>query len=87
MENFDPKQLAKLAKECRKAGIKSFKGFGMEFTLTDEAPKSVYKQSKMAQDQSKSFYTDAEAKIETDAISDEALLFWSSQGIPVEETQ
>ncbi len=37
----DPKALKKLVETCRKVGIKTFKGEGFEFTLTDESPKVV----------------------------------------------
>jgi hypothetical protein len=83
MDLPDYKQLKKLADACRKAGIKTFKGFGMEFTLTDEAPVSNYKQTKKSDSPAtKPFYTDVDSKIESDSLSDEALLFWSAQGAP-----
>lgn len=79
----DFKQLKKLADACRKAGIQSFKGFGMEFTLTDEAPKSEYKKRKAVhQDDELPLHsyvdTTAESKIEEDSLTDEQMLFYSS---------
>lgn len=43
---LDPKELKKLAKACREAGILSYKADGIEFTLTEEAPQSPYKRRK-----------------------------------------
>lgn len=84
MENLpSAKELKKLADACRKAGIKSFKGYGIEFTLSDAVPaprayrKAAPKKPVQASD-----------KIETDEPSEEELLFWSSaQGIPVQGEQ
>lgn len=39
MELKTPKDLRSLAVACRKAGLSSFKGFGVEFTLAPAAPK------------------------------------------------
>lgn len=72
----DFKILKKLAESCRKAGIKSFKGFGMEFTLSDEAPVSAYKQTKESKKSAQTVTDDSE--IETDSLADDALLMWSS---------
>ena len=48
--DFDPKSLKKLADACRKAGITTFKGFGMEFTLAPQTqPKVVKRASKQTQ--------------------------------------
>lgn len=66
------KELKKLADACRKAGIRQFKGGGIEFTLTDDIPVSPYKQAKRAQE--------PQGEIETDELSPEALLMWSAQG-------
>lgn len=71
------KQLAALAKACRKSGIKSFSGFGMTFTLEDEAPKSAYKLTK-AKKESAQELTDADEKFESDSLTEEQLLNWSS---------
>jgi hypothetical protein len=69
----DAKELRRLTAACRKAGIKHFKNSEVEFTL-DELPRAA-KGSKQAADVS------APGEIESDAISPEALLFWSSQGL------
>lgn len=69
----DAKALKKLADTCRKVGIKTFKGDGFEFTLSDEVPVSSYKRKKEAAK------PESDAKdFESDSISDEALLFWSA---------
>lgn len=72
----DYKILKKLADSCRKAGIKSFKGFGMEFTLSDDLPVSTYKQSKMTKVESSSTVLGDDG-IETDSLSEDALMMWS----------
>ena len=46
----DLKALEKLAKICRKAGIKTFKSGDVEFTLTDHEPKPATRQSKKKQE-------------------------------------
>lgn len=76
----DYKNLKKLADSCRKAGIKSFKGFGMEFTLTDDAPQSAYKLSKSVRKAAPELTptTDGSDAIETDSLSDDELMMWSS---------
>lgn len=80
MEKFDAKSLVKLAQACRKAGIKQFKGFGMEFTLTDEVPsKSTKRQATKA-----AVHHGEQGEVETDEPSAEQLLMWSAQGLPDE---
>ena len=71
----DYKILKKLADSCRKAGIKSFKGFGMEFTLSDEIPTSNYKANKASKQIAQA---DSSDEIESDSLTDDALLMWSS---------
>lgn len=73
------KSLKRLADTCRKAGILHFKNEQFEFTLTEEAPVSAYKQAKSAQQGSPS----TPSNFESDSLSEEELLFWSS-GTPAE---
>lgn len=73
MDSLSPKDLKKLADSCRKAGIKSFKGYGVEFTLSDDAPVSNYKRTKGNTPQ-----PDNGKAFESDTLSEEALLMWSS---------
>jgi hypothetical protein len=79
---FDPKELKKLAKACREAGIKSYKADGIEFVLSDEAPApSAYKQRK-AKTSSEASNSPATEEIDTDGwdtLSDEQKLFYSSR--------
>lgn len=71
MEMFpDVKALKKLADACRKSGIKTFKGYGLEFTLADELPKTAKAKNTASLVQ--------EDKIDTEALPDEDLLFWST---------
>jgi vacuolar-type H+-ATPase subunit I/STV1 len=67
MELPDLSQLEEIIKICRKRGVKSFRIGEMQFTLTEEAPKSSYKRNQ-------------EAKIEDDyqEPSHEELLMWSA---------
>lgn len=82
MEFPDYKALKKLADACRKAGIKTFKGDGIEFTLTDEAPVSQYKQTKRATAVPANLIEDA---FTSDSLPEDALLFWSA-GPSTDET-
>ncbi len=84
LEGFNPKMLRKIADECRKAGITSFKGFGLELTIAPEAPPSHYKQKKSAQAPVK-HYGPEEPEVE--GLSEEDRLFWSVGGIEVDVTQ
>lgn len=70
--SISPKELIKLAKACRKAGIKHFKSAEFEFSLTDEVPSKV--------SQSKSFTAPIEdnKQFESDSLTDEQLLMWSA---------
>lgn len=72
-ENLDLKLLKKLADACRKAGISSFKGHGIEFTLGD-AP-----QPKVAKSTPKTNHDDGKDPVSDDP-SPEELLFWSAGG-------
>lgn len=73
---MDTKQLKKIAKACRDAGIKHYKCEEFEFTLTDELPLSSYKQKIQAQ-----LPDDGKHSIETDgwnSLTPEEQLMWSS---------
>ncbi len=82
-----PKELKALASACRKAGITSYKGDGVEFTLSPEPAKVRRYKSKpeaTIQVQGPSGVVNIPApvnpkddEIPTDALSDDALLFWS----------
>lgn len=77
-EAFDARELVRLAMACRKAGIKNFKGFGVEFTLTEDAPESAYKRAKAANVAKPIPHTsdDSEVKNE-DELTEQELLMWS----------
>ncbi len=77
---LDPKQLKKLADECRKAGITSFKGYGVEFTLSEEAPVSRYKAKKAQAGAGKKVYHQGPEEPETEDLTEEQLLFYSVGG-------
>lgn len=79
MDFPSPKELKKLADACRKAGIRVFKGNGIEFTLSEDAPISNYKKSKVKA------APQADKPFESDSLSAEELLFWSTG--TSEETQ
>lgn len=77
METPNVKLLKKLADACRKAGIKSFKGYGFEFTL-DELVPSAKKQAKVVEEPAKPAADNGpEIPFETDSLTNEELLFWS----------
>lgn len=81
MDLPNAKDLKKLADMCRKAGIKSFKGNGIEFTLSEDAPVSTYKKAKAAQNS-------PDKDFESDGLTEEELLFWSAGGnIPSDSTE
>lgn len=76
------KEISKLAKACRAAGISTFKGGGIEFTLTDAPPPA--KTSKKPLLEAPSASND---KIESDEPGYEQLLHWSVVPMPGEEGQ
>jgi hypothetical protein len=67
------KELKKLAKACREAGIHYFKSADFEFTLTGVPPEKITK--------NKSVETDVQGDIESDTLTEEELLYWSTQGV------
>lgn len=85
MPALSPKELKKLAAACRLAGIKIYKGDGFEFTLSDEAPPvSSYKKKQMQTNpQAK---TSQSEDFESDSLSEDALLFWSTGDVEGEGT-
>lgn len=80
MNSADLKTLKKLADVCRKAGIKSYKDSSFEFTLTDDKPVSSYRK----RPKSNSLIT-TDDEFKSDTLSNEELLMWSAQGMPIEE--
>lgn len=68
-----PKQIAALAKACRKAGISTFKGAGIEFTLepTTTPAKRHTKAAAAPVDVS-------DDPVETEEPSQDDLLYWSA---------
>lgn len=68
---MEPKNLEKYVKLCRKYGIEHLKVGEIELKLSQDPPKSPYKTRK-----------DAQPAIQTDPVTDEDLLFWSSGGVP-----
>lgn len=70
-----PKELKKIAKACREAGIKVFKGEGFELTFSDEA---LVKPTRRNAKHPEAPVTQADAKFESDSLAEHELLFWSS---------
>jgi len=66
------KELKKLAKACRDAGIHYFKGDGFEFTLTGVVPEKPSRKAPQPEADM--------SKIETDTPTEEELMFWSTGG-------
>lgn len=77
--DIKPNDLKKWASACRKAGIKSFKGEGFEFTLTDDQPLSYYKRRKLKSNPAASSLITPQEMIETDTLTEDQLLFWSGE--------
>lgn len=83
------KDLKKLVSLCRKVGISNFKSFkdgSFEFTLNEDYVQETQQQTKK---QSSSLQAiDNATKFESEQLSEEALLFWSSNAeIADKETQ
>ena len=74
--SFDAKTLKKLADACRKAGITKYKCADFEFELSPEVPESNYKKKKKNLQQP----VEIADEIETDSLSQDALLMWSAVG-------
>lgn len=83
MDLPDLKALKRLAKTCREAGIHTFKGAGIEFTLTHEAPPSPRRQ-KRSQEPVNAANSPSTA-FQSDTLPEEALLFWSTDNTPAPE--
>lgn len=90
LPSLSPKELQKLAAACRKAGITSFKGYGIEFTLGAEplprvaksAPKQTALPGIQVQGPNGPIIIPAPTlpssdEIETDSPTAQELLFWS----------
>lgn len=80
MTLLSTKDLVKLANACRKAGIKTFKSEGIEFTLTDEIPEKVIKGKKGLEAAESSQPTNEE-------LPYESLLHWSVMGLDEEKSE
>ncbi len=72
----DAKALKKLAAACRAAGITSFKGDGIEFTLSTEAPVKINSKGKIVAAPKDL----GPNEVESDELSAEALMYWSVGG-------
>lgn len=95
--NMTPEGLIALAAACRKAGITSFKGHGVEFTL-GEAPKKATRRRKgpeapTMQVQGPNGLETVPApqtkseEIPTDSPTMEELMFWSAGGVEESQTE
>ena len=76
MDTPDLKLLKQLAKACRAAGISSYEGYGYKFTLGDYNPTKRTRKSTTSPLASPKDL--GENVIESDELSPEALMFWSS---------
>lgn len=72
-----PKELKKIAKACREAGIKVYRAEGIELHFTDEAPVK-HKMKSKKQTTVDPEYTSADGDFVSEALNEEALLFWSA---------
>ncbi len=80
----DAKELKKLVKLCREMGIKSYKGENFEFVLADDAPPVKTRKSKNLNAAATQDSKAPDATFESDAPTEESLLFWSTGqgGVP-----
>lgn len=76
------KLLKKLADSCRKAGIESFEGYGFKFTLGEV----YHSPRKTTPSRPGSTEVNPEPKQESDELSPEALMFWSTGDLPDDST-
>jgi hypothetical protein len=67
-----PKELIKLAQACRKAGISHYKCGDLEFTLGEDPRVNTVATVK----------PQTQGDVETEELSDDALLLWSVMDIP-----
>lgn len=73
------KELLELAKTCRKAGINTFKGFGVEFNLSDVfAPQVKTRKPRSKVSVGQAAGSPDAAQFEDDSLSESDLLFWST---------
>lgn len=77
----DYKALKKLADNCRKVGIKSFKNADFEVTFSEDAPISSYKKRQASKSTMPAI--DSNDVIENyDTLTDEQMLYWSLNETP-----
>jgi hypothetical protein len=78
---MSPKELKKLAKACREAGIRTFKNSEVEFTLSDDMVlRNVTKRLKKTElTQNSNVMDDA---FKSDTLTDEQMLFYSVAELP-----
>lgn len=86
MDTPDMKTLKRLADTCRKSGIRSFKGYGIEFTL-DEALAPQRRERKPSKAVPQALKDAEAANFQAVELSPMDLLFYSatSQALPKEE--
>lgn len=78
MNGLDEKKLKKLATACRKMGIVHFKCQDFEFTLSPDAPQRKARAAKGKE-------SSAEELFESDSLTPDQALFWSSEGLAEQE--
>jgi len=77
------KELKKLAKACRAAGIRHFKNAEIEFTLTDYVSEPA-KKSVQKRNETSTMMSVMADDFETEELNQDALLFWSA--LPADST-
>jgi hypothetical protein len=80
---MNEKDLKKLAKACRAAGIKHYKDQQVEFTLTDDYPIITRKKKSKTNDKGELLNNALEA-FKTDTLTESQLLLWSVGAEPNE---
>lgn len=85
MTKDDLKTLEKLAKLCRKVGIKTFRNESVEFTLSESEPIAIRKSRTEKKESPK--YAELEQAIQERVLTEEEMLFWSSTAVGETEPQ
>lgn len=80
------KELAKLAKICRKLGISHYKSADFEFSLDRDVPSKRVRKAKVNKTDLQQTLEAMSDEIPGDMPSDESLLFWSV-GNPTDEAK
>lgn len=80
METPNLKLIKKIAAACRKAGIMTFEGYGIKFTL-DPSTMPIPPSERVVE---KTPMAPANEALKQESLTEEELLFWSADGLSTE---